>query len=481
MSKEKVPGWSYSDDTDMRADEALLSPESLGTVRHAQSQWVKSQEAGDQKGMDYWHGVAEGERAKSGYSGGENGGGYIALAPTVKEPDYGEASTEYKEAMDRAIQTLQGRGKFTYDPEIDPSYQEYKDQYTRLGKQAMEDSFGHAAMRTGGLGGSAALSASQQAYNGYMQALADKIPELRKIAYQMYQDEEDSLRRDIDLYGSLDQQQRRRWEADRDFARGAFESDRSFDYNKGVDQWNMVRQLDRDAKADAETEYQHGQDSLNWAWLQDERDYTRQREAAELAAQGGDYSGYKALYGLTDEQAAALAAMSKQERDLTIQSLELDNEYKRAQIGAANRSNRGGSGSGGSGKVTAKPTLTYDQMRKAIEAGDITDNVRYAYEYYMGVPLEDTQEADGSKASGLGNIFSGLTGTAMKAALGRFGGQEQATGASYADLSGRIQAIPAGVTPDQMENLVNEIDRALDAGTITRAQYDELGRKLGYQ
>lgn len=387
MSKEKMPGWSYQDATDMGADDALLGSEALGTVRHAQSEWQKAQAAGDQAGMDHWHGVAEGERAKAGYSGGANGGGYIPLASTVKEPDYGEAPTEYKAAMDKAIQTLQGRGEFTYDPETDPSYKVYTDQYTRLGKQAMEDSYGHAALRTGGLGGSAAMSASQQAYNGYMQALADKIPELRQIAYQMYQDGEDRLRQDIDLFGSLDQQAWNRWNNDRTFRRGAFETDRAFDYNKGVDTWNMIRQMDRDAKTDAETEYQHGQDARSWAWQQDERDYTRQREAAELAAQSGDYSGYQALYGLTDEQAAALAAMSKQERELTIQSLELDNEYKRAQIGAANRSNRGSSGGSyrSGGALTAQSATAGDIYQAMMDSGDPLAYLQLNYKS-LGVP-----------------------------------------------------------------------------------------------
>lgn len=315
MAREKMPGWSYTDDTDMKVDDALMSPGSLEVVRQGKDLYQKGFAAGDQAMMDQGHAMAEGERAKYGYSGGANGGGYVGLTPTVEEPDYGEAPSEYKTAMDRAIQTLQGRGKFTYDPEKDPSYQQYKDQYTRLGKRAMEDSYGHAAFRTGGLGGSAAMSASQQAYNGYMQALADKVPELRQIAYQMWRDEEDSIRRDIDLYGSLDQQAWNRWNSDRSFRRGAFESDRSFDYNKSVDQWNMVRNLDRDKKADAETEYQHGQDALNRQERADEREYERALGLAGLLAQGGDYSGYGAVYGqLTPEQIAAMDAIYADEK-----------------------------------------------------------------------------------------------------------------------------------------------------------------------
>lgn len=496
MSREKLPGWTYTDGTDMGADSALLGQEALGTVRHAQSEWQKAQAAGDQEGMDHWHGVAESERAKAGYSGGANGGGYIPLSSTVKEPDYGEAPSEYKAAMDKAIQALQGRQPFRYDPESDPSYQQYAEQYTRLGKQAMEDSYGHAALRTGGLGGSAAMSASQQAYNGYMQALADKIPELRQIAYQMWQDEEDRLRRDVDLYGSLDQQAWNRWNSDRSFQRGAFEGDRDFDYNKGMDQWNMVRQLDRDAKTDAETEYQRGQDAKDWAWKENERDYSRGLEKAAGLATVGDYSGYAQLWDLTEAETEALVAEYAEEKRLTkeqaardladwyaekgdfskLDELNVDTSYLKAvQRQALQPKSSGGSGGG---SKSAKPALTYAQTLKAIEDGNITDNVRYAYEYYMGEPLEDAPRLSAKMN------WAGMLRGVGKTVFGRPTEKEQTqpSGTSYADLSRAVKNyIDNGLSGENAEYMLDQIDRALAAGTITQAQYDELGKKLGYQ
>lgn len=440
MSKEKEQGWNYTGDTGLGMDGALLSPESQAVVRQGKALYQKGFEAGDQKMMDQGHAMAEAERAKYGYSGGANGGGYISLTPTAKEPDYGEASTQYKTAMDRAIQTLQGRGKFTYDPETDPSYQQYKEQYTRLGKQAMEDSYGHAALRTGGLGGSAAMSASQQAYNGYMQALADKIPELRQIAYQMYQDEENGLRRDIDLYGSLDQQEWNRWNSDRDFQRGAFENDRSFDHGKTVDQWNMARQLDRDAKTDEETQYQ------------------RSAEKAAALASTGNYSGYAQLWGMSEEETQALVDKYAKEERLTEEQAARDLADWYAGYGDLSK---------------AKALGVTPQMKASGGSG--------GGKVIPAAPPEDKKKAEDSWADWMGGALQGLVGGAMKTAVGRFRGQGQASGNSYANLVGRIQSIPAGVTPAQMESLVNEIDRALDAGTITQAEYDELGRKLGYQ
>lgn len=375
--KEKLPGWNYTDGTDMGADAAVMSPEDLAKTRENKQGWQAAHEAGDKAGEDFYHSEQEKLRSKYNYSGGANGGGYIALTPTVEEPDYGGAPSEYKAAMDKAIATLQRRGPFTYDPETDPSYQQYKEQYTRLGQRAMEDSYGHAALRTGGLGGSAAVSASQQAYNGYMQALADKVPELRQIAYQMYQDEEDRLRRDIDLYGGLDQQAWDRWSSDRAFQRGAFESDRSFDYGQAVDQWNMARQMDRDAKADEETAYQHMQDQKSWDWQEEARDYQRRADKAAGLATTGDYSGYAQLWGLSEAETQAMVERYAKEERLSEEQAARDLADWYAQYGDLSKAKELGVtpqlkvSSGGSGGSRGEDNKFYKTIVKT--AGGFED------------------------------------------------------------------------------------------------------------
>lgn len=56
-------------------------------------------------------------------------------------------------------------------------YAALKDIYARNGRLAMQDTLGQAAARTGGIASSYATSASQQAYNDYMQRLTDKAME----------------------------------------------------------------------------------------------------------------------------------------------------------------------------------------------------------------------------------------------------------------------------------------------------------------
>ena len=104
--------------------------------------------------------------------------------------------------------------KFEYDPESDATYQQYKDAYTRMGQQAMEDTLGTVSARTGGLASSYAGVASQSAYNNYMQQLADKIPELKQLAYQMYQGDLQNKQNAFNNYNALSDTEYSRWAND---------------------------------------------------------------------------------------------------------------------------------------------------------------------------------------------------------------------------------------------------------------------------
>ena len=87
------------------------------------------------------------------------------------------------------IRTNYGNRKFSYDINGDALYQQYKDQYMRQGSLAMMDTMGQASAMTGGYGNSYAQSVGQQAYQGYLQQLNDKIPELYQLALSKYNQE----------------------------------------------------------------------------------------------------------------------------------------------------------------------------------------------------------------------------------------------------------------------------------------------------
>ncbi len=153
------------------------------------------------------------------------------------------AGGTYGESMKDAMQKVLNRDKFRYDLNGDALYQQYKDRYIQQGKQAMMDTMGQAAALTGGYGNSYAQQAGQQTYQGYLQGLNDKVPELYRLALDRYNQEGTDL---LNKYGLLSDQYDKEysryredvsdWQAQRDYLANLFNSERNFDYTGFRDQ-----------------------------------------------------------------------------------------------------------------------------------------------------------------------------------------------------------------------------------------------------
>ena len=133
------------------------------------------------------------------------GGGGSSL-PAFSYENAPQYTNAYQEQINQMIDGILNKDAFSYDVNTDPLYAQYKDQYTRLGNQAMTDTLGQVSARTGGLASSYAGTAAQQAYNGYMQQLADKVPELYNLAYSMYQDRDKTERQNLAMIQALENQ-----------------------------------------------------------------------------------------------------------------------------------------------------------------------------------------------------------------------------------------------------------------------------------
>lgn len=143
----------------------------------------------------------------------------------------------YGKGMDEALQKVLNRDKFQYDINGDALYQQYKDRYIQQGKQAMMDTMGQAAALTGGYGNSYAQKAGQQAYQGYLQGLNDKVPELYQMALERYNQEGTDL---LNKYGLMSDQYAKEysryrdsvgdWQNKRDYLATLYNNERSFDY-----------------------------------------------------------------------------------------------------------------------------------------------------------------------------------------------------------------------------------------------------------
>lgn len=288
----------------------------FGSVYDAQ--YMTSDELGagyyarqDAKASGDWtsaNNLQEGTRRGYGYSGGADGSQYIPVeTPQKYQPaqtfSYQSAPTyvnKYQDLIDELSGRILKQDPFSYDAESDPLYQQYRRSYTRGGERAMQDAMGQLAARTGGLASSYAGSVAQQTYDGYMSALAGRIPELQQLAYEMYQDEGDRQRLNLQMISALEQG---------DYARyqdllSQYNTDRSFSYGQYRDQIADSRYAD-------ETAYNRGvyadERDYNRGIYADEADYDRKLKRAKLLAEAGDFSGYQAL-GYTGEEIQRLQA-----------------------------------------------------------------------------------------------------------------------------------------------------------------------------
>lgn len=127
-----------------------------------------------------------------------------AAAEAVQKP--GPYSSKWTQQLNDSIDKILGRKEFSYDINGDALYQQYKDRYIQGGQMAMMDTLGQAATLTGGYGNSYAQMAGQQAYQGYLQGLNDKIPELYQLALDKYDREGDALYKQYSLLGAQEGQ-----------------------------------------------------------------------------------------------------------------------------------------------------------------------------------------------------------------------------------------------------------------------------------
>ena len=169
----------------------------------------------------------------------------------------GEYQSSWQEQLNETLQQILNREKFSYDMNADALYQQYKDQYTAKGQMAMMDTMGQAAAMTGGYGNSYAQSAGQQAYQGHLQDLNNKIPELYQLALNKYQMEEDSLYNQAALMAQQEEMDYGRyrdqvgdWQTERDYLTGRYDTERDYDYGMWADNRDYEYQVGRDKVSD---------------------------------------------------------------------------------------------------------------------------------------------------------------------------------------------------------------------------------------
>ena len=241
--------------------------------------------------------------------------------------DPGKYQSAYQTQINSAMGNIANRQPFKYDYNSDALYKQYKDQYTALGKLAMQNTMGQAAALTGGYGNSYAQSVGQQAYQGYMDQLAGKIPELYQLRRSEYDADTANLYKMLAMYQDADQA----------------------DYGKYRDTVADYQNMLNYYTGRADTAYNRGTDRYNTdygnAWTKYQSDLAVEQDARDFAE--------------SVRQANERLALQREEDAENTRQFNEKMAYQQQQDAIANelawyKANSGGrsGGSGGSGRYT---------------------------------------------------------------------------------------------------------------------------------
>lgn len=200
----------------------------------------------------------------------------------------------YGATLNDLLNQINNREKFSYDLNGDALYQQYKDQYMTQGNIAMMDTMGQAAAATGGYGNSYAQTVGQQTYQGYLQQLNDRIPELYQMALNKYNMEGDQLLNQYnvtsDAYNKEYGEHRDSiadWENERSYLQTALNNERNWDYtlysdreNQRFNEFNTAYTMLQDTLNRADSNYW---DSRNFGYSQ----YSNDRNLSYTEYQDG--------------------------------------------------------------------------------------------------------------------------------------------------------------------------------------------------
>ena len=298
---------------------------------------------------------------------------------------------EYGETYRAALTAAAGPAPFTYDYAADPAYQAYRKEYTREGRRAAEDTLGSYAAMTGGVPSTAAVTASQQASDYYAAALADKIPELYRLAYDMYDAAEARRLKAISALRDARGDELARWDAEQSRLADA----RDFDYRR-------ERDARDDAVALAKLAAASGDDSKLAALGVDLTNKPGRLYAYDDGSDGAPYEIGSAKGKAFVETAAPGQTMTGGDGSLwtrTDTGVTIARDGRTWTLTLADGAAEEAATTASAARAAAaktKPDLTAAQVNAAIKNGVRTQKVLDAYEYYYGEPYTEPSAAGDS-------------------------------------------------------------------------------------
>lgn len=127
---------------------------------------------------------------------------YLNRIRDLKKPEY---VSQFGGVIGGLMDKIVNRQPFSYDFNADPIYQQHKDQYIKLGKEAAMNAVANASALTGGYGNSYAVTAGAQANQQALSGLNDIIPQLLNSAQKKYDSDTNALLNQYDIYNQAEQ------------------------------------------------------------------------------------------------------------------------------------------------------------------------------------------------------------------------------------------------------------------------------------
>lgn len=195
--------------------------------------------------------------------------------------------SKYEGTMGNLLDQIVNRENFDYDLANDKLFEQYKQAYTELGEQAMNDTVDTMEGLSGGYGNTYAAPAASEGYQEYLRDMNDIIPELYQVAMNKHAMETADLRNRFAAVGSMDDMLYGRhrddiadWNKDKDYYLNKYSTEAKNDFY-------MADLAQKDDQFNRELQYQKDRD----AWEERKRQEAALRAAAEKAAKGSAKSG----------------------------------------------------------------------------------------------------------------------------------------------------------------------------------------------
>lgn len=367
-------GQSWSDADKALAGKDIEYGNSIFTLK---KDWQNAMKKGDTTAAQDIHDRTEDFRRKFGnYTGGADGSGYVKDTTYFNYDDpykgsldgladalvgYGKFENPYQKQTDRVLDSYLNRGPFEYDLGSDPNWQQYQKTYLREGQRAREDTLGNYAAATGGQSSTAAVNAASQAQDYYNAQMADKIPELYKLAYDIWLNEGQQYAGQLDTLRGLGSDALNAWNANLGLLNNQFDAYKSLSdtgFDRAYTKWG--------------SDYQVGRDSISDTRYEDETAYNRaQSEQQQALAQALEWMqlGVQPNSGVT-----SAAGLAPQDVDSYLAAV-------RAQQAA-----KGGSGGGrpaGGGNTESGGEADYEGLfRDAYRSGHPENYISANYKKY---------------------------------------------------------------------------------------------------